>query len=149
MIGLSVAAVRRSILDQRLVVDKVAQATNRALAKFGAYTRQTAKTMLRPRKGVSEPGQPPSSHTGLLRNNILFVVEPSRRNVVIGPMLLNRVSPTALSALEHGGPTIILRRVRNKEPEAETVNMPARPFMRPAFEREIDRAPYLWANGLR
>jgi hypothetical protein len=142
MVGLEFKAAQQSILDQQKIVDRMDRASRRALYRFGAFVRQRAKTSLRPRKAASPPGQPPSSHTGLIRDHILFAVEGTK-NVVIGPMFLRRQSDTALSALEHGGTTTIMRHGRPKE-----ITLAARPFMRPAFDKEIKRAPKLWQNTL-
>ena len=65
-------------------------------------------------------------------------------NVVIGPMLLNKISPTALLALEHGGTTLIMDHGKPR-----VINMAARPFMQPAFDEEIKKAPELWKDSLR
>lgn len=88
---------------------------------------------------------PPSGHTGLLRKFIMFAADVRAKDVIIGPAKLNGTkSDTALKALEHGGQTLIMRRGKPK-----LVTIGARPFMRPAFEEEIKRAPDLWANALK
>ena len=53
------------------------RATRKVFSKFGAFVRQTARSSIRKRKSISEPGQPPSSHTGLLKRNIFFVFAPA------------------------------------------------------------------------
>ena len=139
MIGLSVEVVKEGI--------KVLQAAEKAsvknLGKFGAFVRERARTSIRKRKGTSGPGSPPSSHTGLLRDKILFLVEPEAHNVVIGPMLLNKVSPTALKALEHGGASLVITKG-----QLRAVNIAARPFMKPAFDIELEKSPDLWKDSI-
>lgn len=112
------------------------------MSKFGAFVRQTAKTSIRKRKAVSEPGQPPSSHTGLLKRNIFFVFSPETRSVVIGPILLNQRTD-APRLLEHGD--TVVRRRRNRRVR---MTYEARPFMGPAFEREQQQLPALWKNSV-
>ncbi len=141
---ITLESVKQTMLDQKRIVDAAEMATFRALSRFGAFVRQRAKTSMRRRKAISDPGEPPSTHLGLIRDNVLFEVERAAKNVVIGPMQLNKSSPMALSALEHGGQTIIMRRGKALE-----VQVAARPFMQPAFDKELERAPYLWENGLR
>lgn len=145
MIGLSLESVKASILEQEKILDSAERASLRALARFGAFVRQRAKTSIRPRDKISEPGKPPSSHVGLLRDRILFEVERAAKNVVIGPMLLRgTTSPDALAALEHGGQSLIMDRG-----QAKSALIQARPFMQPAFDIELEKAPYLWENSLR
>ena len=99
--------------DRQGVAKKVDSATKRALSKFGAYVRQTAKTSIRKRKSVSKPGDPPRSHSGLLKRFIFFGYEPQKRSVVIGPTKLNRSTLSGAEALEHGG-QIELNQQKNK-----------------------------------
>lgn len=143
MIGMKLAQAKQGFFDREKVQKKQDAATRRALAKFGAFVRRRARSSIRKRKGISQPGSPPSSHTGLLRDNIFFVAEPERTNVVIGPILLNGTkSTTSLKALEHGGPSVMERRGK-KVP----ILLEPRPFMQPAFDAELDKAPemYKWA----
>jgi hypothetical protein len=149
MIGMKLAAAKGGFFDSAKVQRSMDANTRRALSKFGAFVRRRAKSSIRKRKGISPAGSPPSSHTGLLRSNIFFVAETEKNNVVIGPILLNGTkSPTALQALEHGGQTLIMGRGKNKGKMVPAI-VEARPFMQPAFEIEIEKAPYLWENGLR
>lgn len=50
-------------------------ATRKNLSKAGAYVRTAARSSIRTRKAISPPGQPPGSHTGLLRKFIFFGYE--------------------------------------------------------------------------
>jgi hypothetical protein len=76
--------------DRAKVLNAADKAKVKALSKMGAFVRRSARSSIRKRKAVSAPGSPPSSHTGLLRNNIFFGYEPARGgNVVIGPTALN------------------------------------------------------------
>lgn len=145
MLTLDLKAVKQGILDQQRITDAAEKASVKALAKFGAFVRTRARTSIRKRKKVSDAGKLPSSHTGLIRDHILFLVEARERNVIIGPMKLNGTkSPTALRALEHGGPTLIMDHGKPR-----SVTIAARPFMQPAFAIELEKAPKLWENTLK
>ena len=144
MIGLSLESVKQSIIDRKKVMDAAARLSNKNLGKIGAFVRRRAKSSIRDRKRVSEPGRPPSSHTGLIKQFIFFVVEAYAKNVIIGPILLNRRSPSTLPALEHGGETLIMR---HKKPVR--ISIAARPFMKPAFDAEAKKSPKLWEDALR
>jgi len=83
MIGM---VTKQMFFDRDKVRKRTDAGTRRVLSRFGAYVRTTAKHSIRKRKRISEPGEPPSSHTGLLRRFIFFGYDRDRRSVVIGPI---------------------------------------------------------------
>lgn len=142
MIGMD---VKKLFFDTKAVRSKVDAATRRVLSRFGAFVRRTARSSIRKRKRISKPGDPPSSHTGLLRRFIWFGYEPDRNSVVIGPVRLtgNRRGK-APSVLEHGG-TIMLERNGQRTP----AQVRPRPFMGPAFEKEQPKLPAMWRDSIK
>lgn len=146
MIGLKLAGAKALFFDRAAVANAMDRATKRALSKFGAFVRRRARSSIRSRKRASNPGEPPSSHTGLLKNNIFFVFEPDSKSVVIGPILLNgRAAGGELPVpglLEHGGDAV--RRMfdakRKRFGEPRRVHYEERPYMGPAFEEELQGA---------
>ncbi len=148
MIGMKVDQVKGLFFDRAVVADAMDKTTRRAFSKFGAFVRTRARSSIRKRKRVSEPGSPPSSHSGLLRQFIFFAYDPDRKSVVIGPAKLNSVlSPTAAKSLEHGGESIV-RSGRREHGETRKVLVRPRPFMQPAFEAELPKAAKLFENSL-
>ena len=139
-------------LDMFFDTDRVKRsadaAARRVLSKAGAFVRTTAKHSIRSRKGVSPPGSPPSSHTGLLRRFIFFGYDASRKTVVVGPMRLNQKVGTAPEALEHGGATDVVEGLRGRR-RKRRVRIRARPYMGPAMRKELPKFPSLWANSVR
>lgn len=142
-------AAKEGFFDRKPVIDATDRATRKVLSRFGAYVRSSARQSIRKRKRASHPGNPPSSHTGLLKRFIFFVYDKVSRNVVIGPTLLNRQSTfggretnTVPEVLEYGGRTIGRNRKRD-------VYIDARPYMGPAFAKEQPKLPDLWANSIR
>jgi len=138
--------------DRPKVVNATNRATRRVLSRFGAYVRQTARHSIRRRKRSSAPGQPPSSHVGLLRRRIYFGYDPRKESVVIGPTPINASggrspygSTTVPELLEEGG------RVQRKgrDGKTETLNYQARPFMGPAFEKEKPKLPAMWKDSVK
>lgn len=144
--------------DRKAVVDALTAAERRVLSKFGSFVRRRAKSSIRQRKAVSKPGQPPSSHTGLLRNFIYFSLDRDRQSVVVGPVRLNQVqfdasfrpsTGTGPELLEYGGPAGVLewfragrwqradlrsrRRLEQRQTRRRVVRVEARPYMNPAF----------------
>ena len=143
MIGMTIDKAKGMFFDRGKVTGAVNRAERRVLSRFGAFVRQGARSSIRRRKSVSAPGAPPSSHTGLLKRTILFVYEPNRGNVIIGPVLLGK-GTNAPELLEHGG--VVTRRRRNRRVRA---TYRPRPFMGPAFEREKPKLPQMWRDSVR
>jgi len=134
--------------DRKAVRSAVDRTTRRVLSKFGAFVRRAARSSIRKRKRASAPGEPPSSHTGLLRRFIFFGYDRSRRSVVIGPGRLNERIGDALAALEHGGTSTVLEGLRGKRKKRH-VKFKARPYMGPAFEREKPKLAAMWRDSVK
>jgi len=134
--------------DRKAVRSAVDRTTRRVLSKFGAFVRRGAKSSIRKRKRASAPGEPPSSHTGLLRRFIFFGYDRSRRSVVIGPQRLNQKISDAPRTLEHGGTSTVIEGLRGKR-KKRRVKMAARPYMGPAFEQEKPKLAAMWRDSVR
>jgi hypothetical protein len=137
--------IKRMFFDRQAVVSKVDAATRRVLSKFGAFVRRSAKSSIRKRKKPAPPGQPPSSHTGLLKKFIFFGYDAARQSVVIGPTRLNQKGRgEAPPLLEYGGKTTLKRGGKKRR-----VTYQARPYMGPAFEKEKPQLPAMWRGSVR
>jgi len=139
---------KQMFFDRNAVTSAVDRATRKVLSRFGAFVRTGARHSIRKRKCVSAPGEPPSSHTGLLRSFIFFGYDHGRRSVVIGPQRLNQKVGDAPHALEHGGLSTVVEGLRGRR-RKRRVKIAARPFMGPAFEREKPKLPALWAKSVK
>ncbi|MCY2923844.1 MAG: hypothetical protein NT031_00110 [Planctomycetota bacterium] len=140
----SIAQVKKLFFDSKAVTDSVDRATRKVLSKFGAFVRRGAKSSIRPRKAISQPGSPPSSHKGTLKRLIFFAYDPDRKSVVIGPTPFNTSVGIAPPLLEYGGTTVVKRRGKVK-----AVTYAPRPFMGPAFEKEKPKLPSMWADSVK
>ena len=149
---------KRMFFDRGAVTSATDRATRRLLSRFGAYVRTTAKHSIRKRKRISDPGEPPSSHTGLLRRFIFFGYDRERGSVVIGPMRLNQKVgdlPTcggqagAPAALEYGGASTIVAGRGGRKRKKRRVRIAARPYMGPAFQHERPKLPAMWRDSVR
>jgi hypothetical protein len=141
-VGFKLSEIKKMFVDRDAVTSAVDKANLKVLAKFGAYTRTRSKSSIRKvgKKGKSSrPGQPPKSRTGLLKNFIYFGVDPQTQSVVIGPAKLNKPG-FAAQALEEGG--------RSISSDGKSITIRARPFMKPAFDKEILKAPDYWRNAV-
>ena len=148
MIGYRIDKMKGLFFDSARVVAATNRAERKVLSRFGAFVRRGARSSIRKRKATSKPGQPPSSHAGLLKKFIFFGYEPAKQSVVIGPARLNKTTGDALSALEYGGRTkIVARRRQNRK--VRTISIQARPFMGPAFEKEKPKLPDLWRASVK
>jgi hypothetical protein len=141
--------IKKMFFDRKAVTSRVDRATRRVLSKFGAFVRTTARHSIRPRKKISPPGQPPSSHTGLLKKFIFFGYDPRKDSVVIGPVRLSqrgRGDPrnSAPQLLEYGGTTTLKRDGKRRR-----ARFRARPFMGPAFEKEQLKLPAMWKGSIK
>lgn len=149
MIGLNLKTTKETFFDTKRVRDAVGAAARRVLSKFGAYVMTAARSSIRKRKRRSAPGEPPSSHTGLLKHFILFGYDVDRRSVVIGPARLNQKHGDAPESLEYGGVSTILTGSRRRGRGTRRVVVAARPFMRPALGRELPKLPAMWRDSVK
>jgi hypothetical protein len=147
MIGVRINQAKGLFFDRKAVLDKTTAAERRVLSKFGAFVRTSARSSMRKRKRPSAPGQPPSAHVGLIKRFLFFVYDPDRKSVVIGPAKLNKPSDNALEVLEHGGQTMIL--TRRRDSKTRRVEIVARPFMQPAFDKNLPQVPSMWRDQIR
>jgi hypothetical protein len=139
---------KQMFFDRKAVTSRVDRTARKVLSKFGAFVRTGARHSIRKRKAISEPGDPPSSHVGLLRKLIYFGYDRGRRSVVIGPQRLNQKVGDAPHALEYGGTSTVVEGLRGKR-KKRRVRIAARPFMGPAFERERPKLPAMWADSVK
>ena len=148
MLGLKVDQAKGFFFDAPKVIRAVDRTTRQVLSKFGAFVRTAARSSIRKRKRASAPGQPPSSHTGLLKRFIYFGYDPHQQSVVIGPTKINAQGQDIPHVLEYGGPSAVVRRRRGKR-TSRTVTVAARPFMHPALEKELPKMPAMWRDSVK
>lgn len=163
---------RSGFLDREAVLEKTSKAARRVMMRWGGFVRTWARRLLRRRKKVSPPGQPPSVHSrDKVANlkNILFAYVPQRESVVVGPAGLNQVNlvgtsrQTVPGILEQGGTVTIheespnqglhwfrrdLRRTAKswKLYRTRRATYEPRPFMGPAYRAGLAKLPE-WLAG--
>ncbi len=140
--------VTRQFFDRGAVMSALDKTTRRVFARFGAFVRRRAKSSIRKRKRTSAPGQPPSSHTGLLKKFIFFSYDREAQSVVIGPERLNQKSGDAPPALEYGGTSRVTEGGRRGR-RTRIIHVRERPYMGPAFEHEQrESLPKMWRDSV-
>jgi len=154
-----------SFFDAPKVIRAVTKTEHRVLSRFGAIVRRRARSSIRKRKANSKPGEPPSSHTGFLKQGIMFGFDTARRSVVVGP---RRFRGGIADVLEYGGGSRLMDEVEIinegggrdskgrflKETKRRTGRkvrrrIAARPFMGPAFQDALPELPAMWRNSIR
>ena len=146
----------KMFFNSKEVISAVDTATRKVLSKFGAFVRRTARQSIRKRKSVSKPGQPPTNQTGKLKRHIYFGYDTNKQSVVIGPQQLSGTL-TVLSALEYGGTSYVRENKQVPGPRGGMVRLKTkravyirpRPFMGPAFQKELPQLPELWRNSVK
>jgi hypothetical protein len=166
----------KTIFDTAKVRAAVGKVRRKNLSRAGAFVMRRARSSIRKRKVVSKPGQPPSSHLGLLRKGILFAYDLATRSVVVGATKLNMVffdrdrkpvRGTVPQVLEEGGAITIFevqrhgkwrradlrtkRRWGGLKTRYRTAQIAARPFMQPAHDAELKAGtiPKVWADSVK
>jgi len=145
MLDVNFKTVKGMFFDRLRITSKADAQTKKALSRFGAFVRRTARQSIRKRKKSSRPGQPPSSHTGILKQFIYFGCDSHRRSVVIGPVITSRKGSGVPATLEYGGQV----RITSGKAKGKTTTIEARPYMGPAFDSELDTVSKLWANSIK
>jgi hypothetical protein len=120
----------RFSFQQRTIPD----AKKRVGHRQGALVRTIARRSIRKRKKVSNPGQPPTSRTGILKRFIFYSWDATSQSVVVGPEILPGAKTYTPAALEG------TRRRRHLKP---------RPYMGPALEKAKAKLPELWAGAIK
>lgn len=154
----------RAFMDARRMMALVDKAKRRKMFQAAGYVRTTAMRMIRQRKSISRPGQPPHSHEGTLRRRMAFEVFPGADGAIVGPLKTNQVffgkdrqpvSGTIPQILEDGGAITLLevqrsngtwrradlrsrRRMAGRPTRYRTANIKARPYMKPALAKAVD-----------
>ncbi|MCE9618428.1 MAG: hypothetical protein K8R92_00780 [Planctomycetes bacterium] len=103
MSGLSITT--KISFDKAKILAAVAKGEKTALMRGAGLVRIIAKRLIRKRKKVSLPGQPPSSHKGQLRNLMRFDFDTQSGSVVVGPEYWSQAAQRHVpQTLEFGGP---------------------------------------------
>jgi hypothetical protein len=136
----SMAATSRSFFDRPKVQRTVDKKKRSALSKFGAFVRRRAKSSIRKRKKSADPGMPPSSHIGTLKNLLFFAYDERTKSVVIGPAPIG-AKAIVPGALERGGKSVIVRRIKSAKGGErlrvlKPIHVRKHPYMAPALAAE-------------
>lgn len=163
--------IKDVFFDREKVIRSTRAKDRKALSRAGAFVRTSARSSIKSRKHgtISAPGSPPFDHVGYARSQrnralkkagmvplpkpkaadqrglrvILFGYDERNHSVIIGPLRFGgkRGTSTVPQVLEMGG--------RSTNYKGRSINIKARPFMRPALERELPQLPKRWASSVR
>jgi hypothetical protein len=142
----------KTFFNSKAVLDATDKATQRNLSKFGAFVRSDARHSIRLRSRASRPGEPPTNQTGTLKGLIYFSYDRRSRSVVIGPEpFSSRIAGPAVvpKVLEYGGLSIVKIKRKRQVIGRKAVAIQARPFMRPAAEKNYAELPDIWRDSIK
>lgn len=141
LVNPTLEVVKAQFFDRK-VLDALNDAERRALARIGSFIRKDAQRSMRKAKhrGIppSPPGRPPRSRKGQLKRFLFYWYDPHLHDVVVGPILLGRIAVPGVH--EHGGRILTKRNV---------LRYPARPFMKPALDKNLRKGVEMYRNSLR
>lgn len=143
----SLAEMKSSFFDRRRVTDRLRPGLARGLSRFGYFVMRDARQRIRKRRRPSRPGEGPTFQGGPLKPLLLFAFDAARESVVIGPARLNsRIAQLEIPRLlEEGGTATIT----GGPARGQHYTLAPRPYLRPAFERQLDRQRELLQGILR
>ena len=147
MIDFSLDVAKRGFFDREGVMRELSRVERRVLSRYGAFVRRRARSLIRRRKKISRPGKPPTSWTGLLRDNIFFLYDAQGKRLLVGPVRI-RGGTDAPRLLEHGGRAALEREVQGRKTKVTAYYRP-RPYMKPAQEHTWERLPRIWEQSVR
>jgi len=76
-------------VNEDVVARRMLKKASRSLARAGAYVRKVAKNSIKRAPGPSRPGEPPHTHSGVLKRSILWAAEDDRKSVYVGPSFMD------------------------------------------------------------
>ena len=146
--------------------DKIMKAVDKGIRKqlgwFGGYVRKASMNSLKDVPNAGSPGNPPHVHTvylkkhtgkkgknrvkltvfkarSLFKDSILYSYNAKAQEVIIGPFLFKDgdASNPVPGLLEKGGVTRKTIKSKTGKTRVKISRYPARPYMRPAFERSL------------
>ena len=140
---------KKLFFDKPAVTKAVNKAEMKVLAKQGAYLRTAARHLIKsaPYGVHAKAGNPPKSHTGLLKRFILFAFNPDNSSVIVGPTKLSKKGD-APHTLEHGGYARVPLSSPGGKTEWKGVHLKPRPFMGPALEASQPKLAEFWKNAV-
>lgn len=148
MFGVKLSQAKTMFFDRPKVMRAMNDATRWSFSRFGAFVRTRARSSIRKRKKISQPDQPPSSHTAKLKDFIFFAYDERTRSEVIGAA--PRGTSRAARALEHGGESTARTSTRrSRGVQTREVYIRKRPFMQPAFDKELPKAAPQFKGSMR
>lgn len=146
MIGFTISDSKGLFFDRQAVLKPADRARRKALSKFGAYVRNTSRRSIRKvgKNGKpANPGQPPKSRTGLLKNHIYFLYDKQADSVIIGPAALNgrrQQTRVATDVLEIGG---------SVTRDGQQFVYAKHPYMQPAFNQQLPKAAAMFRGEIK
>lgn len=167
--SLDADAIKKTFFNAAEVLAAADAGTVKALSKMGAFVRRKQKSLVRYRKKVSQPGEPPSAHrserftqtkvnrkgesktqsSSPFREMIFFGYDARTRSVVEGPAQFFKQQATGKTVpetLEQGGEVVLLEPVKKSADGKPTSERKKAAFRRLIAEGRIQRSARQFAK---
>ena len=163
----------KTFFDRPAVMRRFDAGKLRYLRRAGGKVRLTARRLIRDRQGVSEAGDPPSSHTRVLKEGIFFGLDADGESTAIGPVRRTdkQLDDNVPNLLEFGGDAVRQffidegvegrrdrkgrflkgrkrRIVHSRQAPRRRVHYRPRPYMFTAMARIAPELPQLYADSV-
>lgn len=138
------AKVKHLFFDSALVKSRVNAGVRKVLSKFGGLVRIDDRASMPDKAAGTQPaGHAPRKIKRTLWRSIFYSFDPQRNSVVIGAIPLPGGYADGAAALEEGGDV-----TENLHGHNVPMHISPHPHTHPAFERQKEKLPNLWANSV-
>lgn len=141
---------RRTFFAPKPLIAAVGKTKALVLQRMAAFVMRDAKQSIRKSNKPAAAGQPPHSHTNLLKRLIRFAFDYGSRSMLVGPEKAPAEGYDEPEALEAGG-TSLLKKPRYDKygHKIQAVTVSPHPFMGPALKKNTSKFPALWTNSIK
>jgi hypothetical protein len=142
--------ISKLFFNSPAVLAATTKAERKVLSRIGAFLRSDIRQNIRNRRRPSRQGEGPTNQTGILKNFTTFDYDPANHSVVAGPKKLSGMtSEDCPFVLEHGGMIKTSARIRRLNKNAPSMAyISARPYVRPALNKNINIIPEQWRDAI-
>jgi hypothetical protein len=140
---------RKTFFAPKPLIAAVGKAKALVLQGMAAYVMRDAKQSIHKSKKPAAAGQPPHSHTNLLKRLIRFAFDFGSRVMLVGPEKAPAAGWDEPEALEQGGVSLLRKPRYEHGRKIQKITVAPHPFMGPALKKNTPKFPALWTNSIK
>lgn len=140
---------RKTFFAPKPLIAAVGNAKALVLQGMASYVMRDARQSIRKSKKPAAPGQPPHSHTNLLKRLIKFAFDFGSRSMLVGPEKAQAAGWDEPEALEQGGDSLLRKPRYEDGKKIQSIHVAPHPFMGPALKKNTSKFPALWTNSIK